>query len=353
MLLWCAFLVIPGLLMYRSFAHEQRQNVQRANEAHARRMTAGAGPLEAQLERTPPPGHEDDVAKVVQIGAYIDRISEASILSSSWTVDFFVWFNWEGDIDPGESFKVVNGEILSRTLSKKSNVGAKRYALYRTSARITKAFDISRFPRDSHLLTLNIEDQALQAHEMVYVTDPKTTDISSRVGVEGYRIGSVSANVGTHSYKSSLGDPALPVAHRATCSQFTVGVGLERPDWGLFYKMVLALYVSVALALGGLWLASPSERLALAGTGLFVSIMNAECNAALLPATGRATLADMISDVGYIAIGMVILQGIIHHRFLHEFPGREHVARVFDTLSIVLITGLYVIINYGALSAAS
>ncbi len=58
----------------------------------------------------------------MKVGGYIDRISEFSVVDSSWKVDFFVWFNWDGeDLNPGETFKVVNGEILSRTLMKKSD----------------------------------------------------------------------------------------------------------------------------------------------------------------------------------------------------------------------------------------
>lgn len=347
---WCLILLIPAMLMLRMWTAEQKENAKRSEAAHAHRLGRDG---EVQAERTPPPGHENDVPREVKVGVYVDRISDFSVVGSTWKVDFFVWFNWEGeDLDPGEGFKVVNGEVLARTLAKKSTQGNRHYALYRASAQITKAFDVSRFPRDSHLLTLQIEDQSLQSYQVVFKADEVPTEVSSRVSVEGYQVKKVSSVVGPHSYKSSMGDPILPKNYKATYSQLTVGIDIERPSWGLYSKMFVALYIAVLLAIGGLFLVTPSERLALAGTALFVAIMNAECNAALVPATGTSTLGDSIAHLGYVAIGVILTQAILYHRFFND-EVRRPVARIFDVVSVVLVTVLYVVLNVGILSAAA
>ncbi len=45
----------------------------------------------------------------------MDRIVDISTKATGWTVDFYIWFNWQGDgIDPGENFQVIDEEIESK-----------------------------------------------------------------------------------------------------------------------------------------------------------------------------------------------------------------------------------------------
>ena len=245
-----------------------------------------------------------------------------------------------------------DGEIESRTLLKKSADGNSHYALYRAVAQITKKFDVSRFPRDVDLLLITLEDQALQSYQMVYETDPTESDLSSRAELQGYAIGPMRVAVKPHSYKSAMGDPALPRTYKATYSQFVIGVPMHRTTWGLFWKMFLALYISMGIAVGGLVLLSPSERLAMGGTAMFVAIMNAESIATLVPDTGTLTLGDVINGMGFAAIGVCVLQSIIYHRWFYRDGTRTDVARVFDGVTLLLVPTLYALANVGVLLAA-
>ena len=143
--LWCALLIVPSAWMYRVLTAQQHENVRIANETAAALLsTSVAMTGHTQPERTPPPGHEDDVAKVVKVGMYVNRIPEFSIVDSLWKVDFYIWFSWEGDEEgfaPGEDFKMATGEVLSRELLKKTDKGSSHYVLYRASAEISKKFD--------------------------------------------------------------------------------------------------------------------------------------------------------------------------------------------------------------------
>jgi hypothetical protein len=350
---WCALIVISTFVLFQVLTAAQRRNVELANERHRARLSPGNVVGQTEPERTPPPGHENDVPRTVNVGAYVDRVSELSIVDSSWKLDFYVWFNWQGDdLNPGETFRVVNGEVLSRTLMKKSDAGDRHYALYQASAQITKKFDVSRFPRDEHQLTLSVEDGAAQSYQVTYITDPAASSVSSRVDVQGYAVAGIETSVKPHSYRSSMGDPALPQTYKATYSQFTVAIPIKRASWGLYLKMFLTLYIAVGIALGGLVLVSPSERLAMGGTAMFVAIMNGEANAAFVPSTGQTTLGDVINVLGYLAIGTIIVQAIIYHRFFSS-DERPPVVRVFDAMSIVLLSASYVILNAGVLLAAS
>jgi hypothetical protein len=163
---WWALLVVPSLVALVVFGGQVRRNYVSSAQRHADRLNPLKNDAVAtQLDVTPPPGHEHDVPTEVKVGVYVTRISELSIVHSSWNADFFAWFAWDGgdaSLEPGESFQIVGGQVVSRTLLRRSATGGHHYALYRVTAQITKDFDVGRFPRDEHQLTLTLEDHERQ-----------------------------------------------------------------------------------------------------------------------------------------------------------------------------------------------
>jgi hypothetical protein len=351
--LWCVGIAVPGVAALCWMTAQQRQYGDEMRRRDRDRMSATSvveGRTEA--EKTPPPGHENDVATVVKVGVYIDHISDMSIVHSSWNVSFFVWFSWKGDApNPGESFKIINAELPSRILLEKTDNGDQHYALYKANAEISKIFNVSRFPLDEHLLTIAIEDQARQSYALTFEADDVGSQISSRVVVPGYTIVSRETVVKPHSYRSAMGSPFLPSTYRATYSQFTLGIKLVRPSWGLFFKMFSATYLSVILALVGLVVRGAGERLGMASTALFIALMNGLTISALTPDMGIATLGDEVNHLAYLAIGALIVQAMIYHRYFYGDPARENAAAVFDHATFVVVGVLYAAINAGILLA--
>jgi hypothetical protein len=81
--------------------------------------------------------------------------------------------------------------------------------------------------------------------------------------------------------------------------------------------------------------------------------VNALTIATLIPDTGVATLADVINGLGYFVIGLILLQGIIYHRFLADRDGATNVTVVFDRSTLALAGVLALVMNAGILWAAS
>lgn len=356
--LWCLWLIVPATVSYLVLTKQQSENRREAAARHAARMDPTKNDaVSTKLELAPPPGHEHDPpATKVDTGIYITRIPKYSIVEAHWRVDFYIWFSWQGDaINPGETFKIVSGEVESKTLMRKTDDGDKHYALYRVNADVTKKFDVTRFPRDEHVLTLVIEDQGLQLHQMVYTTNPALSEISSRVDVAGYTIAGTETVVKPHTYKTSMGDPALPPDYKATYSDFVMAVKLTRTNWGVFLKMFLPLYLAIALALGGMFVTGPAERLGLVSTALFVAVINGWTINEMIPEAGVTTLADVVSFVGYTAIGQTILQTVLYSRYFadREAEGKAAAAAIFDRATFVLVTAIVVALNVGILRAAS
>jgi hypothetical protein len=353
---WCVFLIVPPTIGYVVLTGQQEDNRQAASERHRARMDPTKNDaVFTKLELTPPAGHEHDPpAMRVNTGAYVTRIPKHSIVDSSWNVDFYIWFSWEGTaLNPGETFKIVSGEISSKALMRRTDDGDKHYALYRVNAEITKTFDTARFPRDEHVLTLVIEDQSLQYYQMVYTTNGALSELSSRVDIPGYAVTRKETVVKPHTYKTSMGDPALPADYKATYSDFVLAITISRPTWGVFSKMFLPMYLAVLLALVALLVRGPGERLGLTSTALFVAVINGWTINAMIPDTGTTTLADVISILGYVVIGQTILQSIFYHRYFADPAKDEHAALLFDRSSLVLVAIQAVVLNIGVLRAAS
>lgn len=51
----------------------------------------------------------------VTTGIYVDQISDFSLSDSTGTVDFHIWFKWNGsNVNSGENLQIVDGNILKK-----------------------------------------------------------------------------------------------------------------------------------------------------------------------------------------------------------------------------------------------
>ncbi len=172
----------------------------------------------------------DGSPTLMRAGIYVERIPELNIKDAACTVDFYVWFSWEGDDwRLRESFTVVDGVVQQREKVDELQEGTRHYVRYRAVASISKFFDVRRFPLDDHRLTLNIECPSFRRTVLQCVPDT-TSAVSSRVHVASYHIGPTATIGNPHRYASAMGDSRLAQARPAVYSQLRLGIPLER-NW--------------------------------------------------------------------------------------------------------------------------
>lgn len=296
---------------------------------------------------------ETDNYEKVEVGIYVDRIVEISTKATGWTVDFYIWFNWgDGDFDPGETFQVIDGEIQSKTKIEASNENGNYYALYRVKARITKFFNVVRYPLDNHLLTIRIEDSEHQWNTLRYTPDIQGTEYSSRVKVPGYRLKHGEIINKPHAYKSTRGNPSLPEQYQTVYSQLTYAVEIDRPDWGLYFKMFQGLFASVTIAFLAFSFGPRSgERVSLGVGAFFASVASSYINLNQLPDVGVVTLVDMVNGLAMLTIFLTLLGTLISSRM--AVATSESSARIFDRVSLfIFVLGFFVVNVVIALSAS-
>jgi len=290
----------------------------------------------------------------VKIGVYIDRIVDTSIRNSAWIVDFYIWFNWKGSkINPGGNFQIVDGEILSKTKKITYKSGERNYALYRIKAKVTKFFNVSRFPLDDHVLTIKIEDNNHQFQTLRYIGDQETSNLSSRVKVPGYRIYRTGLVVKPHSYKTSRGDPRLPTAYKATYSQFIYGIWMSRPNWSFYFKIFWGIFGSVGVGISALFLAADSHSRFELGVGaFFASVASTYITSQFVPNIASITMVDMVNGIGMTTIFLSMATSIISFFLISQFDDKLAMRNFQRVTTTTLIVG-YIMVNFCmAMSAA-
>lgn len=285
---------------------------------------------------------------VVKVGAYVDRIVEVSVRETSWTADFFLWFVWRGkEFHPGETFRVVDGEVAKKEKIKEEVLAdGSIYALYQVEAKVTKFFDVSRFPAEDHVLTLRIEDAQNDETKLHFVADSDASGISSRARVLGYKTGPVTVVVQSHAYKSTHGDPRLPPGYQVHYSQFIYGIPIARDGAGFYLKLFQGLYAAVAIAILAFFI-KPTDvdpRFGLGVGAFFAAIANCYITSSLLPDTSQASLADTVNSVAIFAIFLTLVQSTIS-LYIYDLQDDPPLARRFDRASALIVTPAYAIIN--------
>jgi hypothetical protein len=289
--------------------------------------------------------NQNKLAEKVFVGMYVDHIADLSTKNTNWTVDFYIWFRWKDKrIHPGDTFQVIDGEILSSDRIDSTCFENTQYELYRVVARITKFFDVTRFPRDDHMLTISIENKVYEWGQLQFVADNEFSDVSSRVILPDYKINSTYLITKPHPYKTNRGDPRHKADEKIVYDQVIYGMAISRPDWGLYYKMFESLFASVAIALLVFFMNPQGEgRIGLGIGAFFAAVASSYVTSNELPGTGILTLSDLVNIMGMLTIFLSVLCSIIVFKVAEN--KKLVLARVFDRISIGIFLICYILGN--------
>lgn len=343
--IWAIMLVVLFSAVTAITAGAVYRNKLDAVARHSERMNPDVGEGGTKPPLTALPAGANPVR--VQAGIYVDRIIDLSVRESRWTVDFYLWFRWKGSgVDPSQNFQIVDGTIESKQKSDEYTSGDEHYVLYRVVGRITKFFDVSRFPRDDHVLTISIESPASERGHLLFVADKESSGVSSRVRIPGYSIYQRAVLEKPHAYRSTHGNPRLGAGTEKVQSQLRMGVWIKRQGSGFYLKLFVALFAAVGVAMLAFFI-KPTEvdpRFGLGVGALGAVIVNTYVTSSLVPDTGVMTLADIVNHIGIVTIFLSLTQSAIS-LYLYERKGKQMLSRLFDRVSFVIFLAAYFVIN--------
>jgi hypothetical protein len=125
-----------------------------------------------------------------------------------------------------------------------------------------------------------------------------------------------------------------------------MGIHLAREDWGYFWKLFQALYISVAISMLVFFI-KPTDvdpRFGLGVGALFAAVANSYVSSSLIPQSGVATLTDMINGLGAFTILLTVCQSTIS-LYIYGILEEEEISRIFDRTSFVVFAGGYLAVN--------
>jgi hypothetical protein len=275
----------------------------------------------------------------VLVGISVRRVGEFALRESAWTSDFNIWFRWpKNAVNPGEDFRIVNGQIQQREKVESEERGPQRYEEYHVVARMMKDFDGARFPVADEALLIQVEDIAHPLQALRYVADAPNSYVGPESMPPNVRLIKSLATVKMQSTRSE--------GKTKVHSQFVFAMLVAPNSASIYLKLFQALFASVAIALVALYIRPIhiDARFGLPVGGFFASVGNIVAIASLLPPANRLALSDMVNMVGLVTIFLVLVQSVIS-LYLFDSMGRDRLSRLFDRVSFTVLLLGYVAAN--------
>lgn len=250
----------------------------------------------------------------VYTGVYLMNLYDLNLDEHSFFADFYIWFKWQGDIDPTE-FEFVNAvEKWGMTVtpfedSTLTLTGGWNYQGFRVEGRFFQPFLLDRFPLDRHSLEIHIENPDYPLDSLVYLPDTANTGLTYRpeLLLAGWDITGTSLRPTEHDYQTDFGNPDNPAIR---FSDLVFSFQLARPVSYFVLKLLLPLSIVLFAAFGAL-LFFPSfvdARVSLPVGSLLTAVFLQQGYADALPDIGYMVLMDIIYLLAYALILAVMMQ---------------------------------------------
>lgn len=291
----------------------------------------------------------------VLVGVYVNRIGEFALKEAGWTAEFDIWFRWAGaEVNPGETFQVVNGQIEAREKQEAYAREEENYERYRIRARIGKFFELTRFPFADEPLTIQVEDGVHGAKSLQFVPDTQDSGINPTAILQHLKVNQFAMAVEQHKYGSRRGDHRSPTGEVDVYSRFVFAMLLNHPGTVFYFKLLNALFASVAISLIVFFIKPihVDPRFGLGVGAFFAAVGNIIYIGSLLPRAEGFTLTDMVNAIGLATIFLTLVQSAIS-LYIFDTMGRERLSRLFDKVSFAAFLIGYAVINLVLPLAAS
>lgn len=215
----------------------------------------------------------------VSVGVLLVNVEKLDLAASSYRLDFYLWFAFNSSkisLDDMREFEFVNGYPTRYEIS-----ASEGYLEYRVRGDFIKTFDFSRYPYETHKLTIELEHKNLNASHLSFEADP-TSSVDDTANVAGWEIEGFDVSVTEHSYIDE------------TYSRFVFSITLKRPVISAFIKSVLPIAVITTISLLAFFI-SPQNFAQRIGLGVTTLMSATAFHLSLLsgiPPVGYLTLAD-------------------------------------------------------------
>jgi hypothetical protein len=172
------------------------------------------------------------------------------------------------------------------------------FKLYRVRGTFSGPVDLRRYPFDTQVLPIEIEDSVAGVDQLIFVPDPNRTSLDEGFSVAGWGIAHVGARAFKHRYTPRFDRDDLQV------SRYKVEVGIDRFGVSAALSVFVPAFIIVIISLTGMWV-PPHELEVRSNTGapmLAAAVLFHYALLSTLPATGYLTRADKVMMGTYFCL---------------------------------------------------
>jgi hypothetical protein len=300
----------------------------------------------AKMFPTTAPATQPGGPQMTYVGIYVNDVHGLDLKTSTYTVDFYIWFRWKADqggLDPS-NFEFLNGALDLKEHPYRVDVGAVHYVSYHCRGAFHVAFDYRRYPLDAHQLVLEMEDAVYESRQMQYVVDSDNMKAIHAVTIPGWTCAQPEFNVLDHHYSTNFGEPTEKTGDGSTYSRLVCSIGIARHSGSIYLKTFLGLFIAVGIAFIS-FLFKPGEvdpRFAVGVAAIFAAVSSEFVAMSSLPEMPYMTLADRIHVFSLFVIFLSLLLSCLSLRFFRE--GKAHLSAKVDRASLYAFPITYALV---------
>lgn len=263
-------------------------------------------------------------ATEVLTGVYVENLREISLKDAYFSVEFLVWFRWEGseELDMVNNFRIYNGIINSREITRDYHENGVNYQQVRCDATVSKTFMTSRFPLESIQLKFYLESD-YDISRVILRSDSENSECNPFINISGYALERFITGEYLYGYNNAQSDPS--VSERKIHSEILAAMEINRNSIGLYVKCFIALFGTVIWVMIALFLSAyhGSDTFSLFPAALFGAVSNIMVGANLIPDALELGLLEYVNIFGIIIILVCTITVIDINRIRERYEDRE------------------------------
>jgi hypothetical protein len=276
-------------------------------------------------------------------GLYLKNLYDLRPEEYAFTGDFWLWFNYRNpSFDPLKNVEVIN--------AKQVNFADPYYApadkglrLASESGKVTLIHDwkLKNYPFDRQVLQIQLE-AGLDTTQMVLKATKGDFKIYKGLEMPGWRVINYRAKEEVIHYDADFGEHRLK--GKSSFSRITYQIEIRRKSWGLFFKLLIGLYISFFVAFL-VFFVPPlrDQRFGLSIGGLFAAVGNKYVMDNNIPSTIAFSFIDQIHDLTFLFILATLVLSVVSLRIAEK--GRVTKAVKFDRFCAWSMLFAYLVMN--------
>jgi hypothetical protein len=299
--------------------------------------------------------HSAAAPKEITVGMYINDIQAIDMRTNSYGVDFYLWFRWQDpETNPAEGFELMNTfdpEAHVETViydEPKVQPDGSLYQIIRHQGLFSSKFPVGKYPFDSQILLVSVEDAEEGADSYVYVPDTDGLKLNPEIVLPGYDIGKPRLNIRSKPYPTTFGDLAEPDVSSYSRAEFIVPI--TRPAVSGVFKAFVPVFLIILSAAFALLLdpVHVEARIGLAITALLSLVAMQFTMLSSMPEVAYLTLLDQLYLISYLYI-LVVIAFIVYATRIDEqgaIQGKKgNLAKITASgpPTAILVTGIYTV----------